>query len=164
MVIWILGLSGSGKTTLAQEILLNLKKKRKIIHIDGDAIRKIYNQKLGHTLKDREINAQRISRLVKYLSDQNINMIVSVLSNFPKWLKWNKKNINNYFEIYLKTDLGILKKRKPRLYSQKNKNVIGIDLKFNEPKFSNLIIKNSNRITEIKKNSKKIIKKLKLNN
>ena len=140
-----------------------MNNKKRIIHIDGDAIRTIYNEKLGHTLKDREINAQRISKLVRYLSDQDVNIIVSVLSNFPKWLKWNKNNIKNYHEIYLKTDLDILKKRKPKLYSKKNINVIGVDLKFNEPLFSDLIIKNSNQLNMIKTNAKKIIRKFKIN-
>ena len=160
MVIWILGLSGSGKSTLARNIINNTKKIN-IIHIDGDSIRNIYDKKLGHTLKDREINASRISKLVKFLSDQKINVIVSVLSNFPKWLLWNKKNLKNYYEIFLKTDFKILKKRRPRLYSGKIKNVIGIDLKFNEPKKPNLVIHNLIKKSQIDENTKKILKLIK---
>lgn len=154
MVIWILGMSGSGKTTLAKMILK--KSKKKIIHIDGDSIRKIYEKKLGYTLEDREINAQRISKLTKYLSDQKIPIIVSVLSNFPKWLNWNRKNLTNYYEIYLKNDLKTLKLRKPNLYSDKNKNVVGLDIKFNEPKKPYLIIKNCNNLKKLNYFSKKI--------
>ena len=44
MVIWIMGLAGSGKTTLAKLIIKKIKKN--IIHIDGDAIRNIYDEKL----------------------------------------------------------------------------------------------------------------------
>ena len=124
-------------------------------------IRKIYDKKLSHTLKDREINASRISKLVKFLSDQKIHVIVSVLSNFPQWLLWNKKNLKNYYEIYLKTDIRILKKRKPKLYSGKIKNVIGIDLKFNEPKNPNLVIYNSIKKSQIEENTKKILKLIK---
>jgi adenylylsulfate kinase len=162
MVIWILGLSGSGKTTLAKLINKNLKNK-KFLHIDGDLIRKIYEKKLGHTIKDRLLNAQRISQLVKFLSDQNINMIVSVLSNFPRWLKWNRNNIKNYFEIYLDTNLKILKKRKPNLYSGRIKNVVGIDIKFNEPKNADMTINNCNNLNDLSRASKKIIKKIKFN-
>lgn len=119
MVIWIIGLSGSGKTTLAKIICNKLK--QTALHIDGDLIRQMYEKKLGHTIKDRLTNAGRISRLIEILSKQNINIVVSVLSIFPKWLSWNKKKIENYFEIYLKTDLKVLKKRKPSLYSGKKK-------------------------------------------
>ena len=162
MVIWILGLSGSGKTTLAKIINKKLQNK-KFIHIDGDSIRKIYEKKLGHTIKDRLINAKRISQLVKFLSDQNVNIIVSVLSNFPKWLKWNRDNIKKYFEIYLKTDLKILKKRRPNLYSGKTKNVVGIDIGFNEPKKAHMTINNCKSINDLRRVSKKIIKKIRFN-
>lgn len=161
MVIWILGLSGSGKTSLAIKIIKK-SKKNKFLHIDGDYIRNIYEKKLGHTIKDRQINASRISKLVKYISDQKVNVIVSVLSNFPKWLKWNRKNIKNYFEIYLKTDLDILKNRRSKLYSKKIKNVIGVDLKFNEPIKPDIIIKNSNNKNDIEANAIKILKKIKI--
>ena len=125
MIIWIMGLSGSGKSTLGI-ILKDKLKKKKLIHLDGDALRKIYNDKLGHTMKDREINAERISKLAKFLSEQKVSLIVSVLSNFPKWLKWNKINLKNYHEVYLKTEMNILKKRRRKLYSGKIKNVIRI--------------------------------------
>ena len=125
MVIWIIGLSGSGKTTLAKIIKKKLiKKKYKLIHIDGDIVRKVYDKKVGYSYKEREINAKRISFLVKFLADQKINLIVSVLSNYPQWLKWNKKNLKKYTQIYLKTDLEILKKRKPKLYQKKLKMLL----------------------------------------
>ena len=158
MVIWILGMSGSGKTTLAKMILKNLKTK-KIIHIDGDAIRNIYNDKLSHTLADRKTNAERISKLVKYISDQKITVITSVLSNFPQWLRWNRKNLKNYYEIFLKANIKILKKRRKLLYSKKIKNVIGIDLKFNVPKKPDLIIENCDNLYQLNKIARKIINK-----
>ena len=158
-----MGLSGSGKTTLAK-IIYNKLNYKKIIHIDGDDVRKIYNHDLGHSITGRKINAGRISRLVKLISDQNIDVVVSVLSNFPTWLKWNRENIKNYFEVYLKTNLVTLKKRKPNLYSGKIKNVVGLDIKFFEPKKANMIINNCKNLLELELIAKKIIKKLKLFN
>lgn len=163
MVIWIIGLSGSGKTTLANIIKKKLiKKKYKLIHIDGDVVRKIYDKKVGYSYKEREINAKRISFLVKFLADQKVNLIVSVLSNYPQWLKWNKKNLKKYTQIYLKTDLEILKRRKPRLYQKKNKNVVGLDIKFHEPKNNNFVIINATSLKELNKNADYFIKANKL--
>ena len=52
MVIWVIGRSGSGKTFFAKK-LKNLIKSHKIIHVDGDEVRKcFYNNKLGFSLKD----------------------------------------------------------------------------------------------------------------
>ncbi|MDC0859201.1 adenylyl-sulfate kinase [Candidatus Pelagibacter sp.] len=159
MVIWIIGLSGAGKTTLANILKKKLiKKKYKFIHIDGDAIRKIYDIKLGYSFKDRSINAKRISLLAKFLADQKINLIVSVLSNYPEWLKWNKKNLKNYLQIYLKTDLNILKKRKPKLYRSKKKNIVGLDIKFNEPKKNNYVIINSTSLKTLNRAAANFIK------
>ena len=159
MVIWIIGLSGSGKTTLANILKKKLvKKKYKIVHVDGDAIRKIYDEKLGYSYKEREINAKRISFLVKFLDDQKTNLIVSVLSNYPKWLRWNKKKLRRYFQIYIRTDLKILKKRKPKLYKLKSKNVVGLDIKFNEPKNNNFEITNSKSIKDLTKKADNFIR------
>ena len=163
MIIWIMGLSGSGKSTLGIILKKKLQKRYKLVHLDGDALRKIYNDKLGHTLKDREINAERISKLTKFLSEQKINIIVSVLSNFPKWLKWNRRNLKNYHEIYLKTEMNILKKRRKKLYSGKIKNVIGMDLKFNYPINPDFKIVDGNSLITLNKEADKIIKKLKIN-
>ena len=164
MIIWIMGLSGSGKTTVGKILKKKLKQNHNIIHLDGDSIRKIYNDKLGHTIQEREINAERISKLTKFLSKQKVFLIVSVLSNFPKWLEWNRKNLKNYCEIYIKTNLNILKKRRKKLYSGNIKNVIGVDLKFNEPKKPNFKIVNDNSLTTLNKKIDQIINKLKLNN
>ena len=42
MIIWISGKSCVGKTLLAKKLLQKIKKKKiKIVHIDGDDIRKI---------------------------------------------------------------------------------------------------------------------------
>ena len=63
MVIWILGLSGSGKSHISKKLQKKLNKN--FIIIDGDVIRNIFKNDLGHTKKDRKINAVRISKLVE---------------------------------------------------------------------------------------------------
>ena len=93
MIIWITGLSGSGKTTLAKNLIHRLSKKikKKTIHIDGDNFRNIFND-LGHNLKDRKINAERVSKLVNFI-DKNFECFDNsfLLSISQKWLNWNKK-------------------------------------------------------------------------
>jgi len=60
--------------------------------------------------------------------------------------------------------LNILKKRRKKLYSGNIKNVIGVDLKFNEPKKPNFKIVNNNSLTTLNKKIDQIINELKLNN
>ena len=74
MVIWITGISGAGKTTLA--VFLK-NKKFQSVYFDGTNLEKILGNDIKYTLKDRDINAHRLTRLVKYLSDQKLNIIIS---------------------------------------------------------------------------------------
>ena len=78
MVIWFSGLSGSGKTTLGKNFFYFLKKKsQSTIFLDGDRFRLIFKNDLGYTVKDRDTNAYRLTRLVKELSKQKINIVVA---------------------------------------------------------------------------------------
>ena len=168
MVIWIVGLSGAGKTTIARLLLKKLKKKySNLVHLDGDIIRKIYNDKLGYSSKDRNINAERLSKMTKFLSDQKIHVVGSVLSNFPKWQAWNKKNIKNYYQVYLKVSLKeLIKRDKKNIYKKAlkgtKKNVVGVDIKFKEPLNSNLIIDNEKYTKSFSSIINKIIEKTRI--
>ena len=103
MVIWLIGLSGSGKSTIAKILYEKIKKKYpNTVWLDGDEVRKIYNDKLGYTLSDREKNAERLSKISKFIYDQKINFIRQCCQ-FSKWQKWNKKKINNYRTNFCKS-------------------------------------------------------------
>ena len=70
MIIWITGISGAGKSTLGKLFFKKFKKKYKnTVFFDGDEFRKIFNDDIKYTLKDRDVNAQRLTTLVKYLSE-----------------------------------------------------------------------------------------------
>ena len=161
MVVWIIGLSGVGKTTLARNIYLKLAEEKKIVWLDGDMIRKIFGNDLGHTIDDRCKNSDRISKLSKFLDDQNINVICSILSNFEEHRVWNRKFIKNYYEVYIKCPMSVLIKRDEKgLYKDfkrgKIKNVIGVDIEFNPPRNPNLIIENNSDLNHLLSYSKKI--------
>ena len=85
MVIWISGMPGSGKSTLALHYYKTFKKKIKnLIIIDGDEFRKLMNNDLGYTIKDREKNALRLIKTAKNFSDQKTNVIISANLVFQK--------------------------------------------------------------------------------
>ena len=82
------------------------------------------------------------------MSDQNIHVIAAVLSIFPEWQAWNRKNISNYQEVYIKASMDSLEKRDTNgLYSQAKKglmkNVVGVDIPFPEPKQPDLVVENN---------------------
>ena len=54
--------------------------KKKVIHIDGDEVRKYLNYKLKYSKKDREKNSLLISDLCNFLEKKGFLVICSILS------------------------------------------------------------------------------------
>ena len=152
MVVWMIGLSRAGKTTLSKLLYDELKPQvSNLVLIDGDVIRDLFGNDVDHSVEGREKNAVRLSHLSKFLADQNIHVIAAVLSIFPEWQKWNRENIQNYNEVYLKASIDALEKRDiNNLYTQakegKIKNVVGIDIPFPEPMNPDLVIENNDEV------------------
>ena len=145
MIVWLIGLSGSGKTSVGKILYNKLSKSKPYVFVDGDQVRQMWGDDLGYEIKDREKNAIRISKLCKFLDQQNINVVAAVLSNFPKWQSWNRNNFSSYKEIFLDTPIELLKKRdSKKIYSRaksgKLKNVVGIDIEFTPPRNCDLKI------------------------
>lgn len=158
MVIWLLGISGSGKSTLGKE-LKNYFDNNNINSyiIDGDIIRNFYENDLGYTKEDREANIKRILLSAYILEQNNIIPIVCNISPFEQLRNFARRKFDNYIEIYLKRDINNIKNKKT-VY--KDKNVVGVDIKFEEPKNSNLII-DTNKLTK-EESLNHILKYLKL--
>jgi adenylylsulfate kinase len=148
MVVWIIGLSGTGKSTLAGHVVNRMRLSGKnVVLLDGDVIRTLFGNDVDHTIDGRRRNAERLSRLSKFLADQEIHVVAAVLSIFPEWRSWNRENIQNYSEVYMKATMQTLLKRDIKnLYARALKgeilNVVGVDLPFPEPENPELIINN----------------------
>ena len=107
-IIWITGISGTGKTTLAKHYMKFLKN---FLWIDGDQFRKLFNDDLGYTLKDRNKNAERLINFVYFLNKQKISVIVSANLTAKKNKKRIKRKFKNIFHIQINSDLNILGKK-----------------------------------------------------
>lgn len=148
MVIWLIGLAGAGKTVIGKELYKKLGEKYdNIVFLDGDAIRNIMGNDLGHTLNDRKKNADRICQLCKFLDTQNIHVICSILSIFHESQEWNRNNYKQYFEVFIDVSRDTLIKRDQKgLYSKalrgEIENVVGVDIPFPSPINPDLIIHN----------------------
>ena len=154
MVVWMIGLSGSGKTTLSELVYRALKPKLpNLVRLDGDVLRDLFGNDVDHTIEGRRRNAQRLSVLSKFLAGQDIHVVAAVLSIFPEWREWNRKNIPGYAEVYLKASLETLRGRDTKkLYARalagEMPNVVGVDIPFPEPVNPELVIDNDVHRTE----------------
>ena len=164
IVFWITGLSGSGKSTIGQSIKKEIQKKfGPTIIINGDDIRRIF--KLKSYEKASRLNiAQQYSKFCQFISKKNINIIFTAVALFHQIHKINRAKIKNYLEIYIESDIKIIKRKKNKIfYKTKSSNVWGIDIKPEFPKKPDVkIVNNFNKtLKEIKKELlKKIFKKL----
>lgn len=149
MVIWVIGLAGAGKTTLSQMLYEKIKPSvENLVLLDGDALREVFNNDVDHSVEGRRKNAERLSNLSKFLSDQGIHVIASVLSIFPDWQQWNRENLKDYQQVYLDVSMETLLRRNHRSFYQqaidgKVKNVVGIDIEFPAPFHSDLVLDNN---------------------
>ena len=149
MVIWIVGLSASGKSTLAELVCQHLRSKgRSAVLLDGDVMRDIFDNDVGHDIDGRAINARRLSYLSRNLGLQGVDVVAAVLSIFPEWQLWNRENIPDYRQIWLDVDLDVLVERETkgiykRALSGELTNVVGVDIPFPEPVCSDLKIPNN---------------------
>ncbi|MBF0215764.1 MAG: adenylyl-sulfate kinase [Candidatus Omnitrophica bacterium] len=167
MVLWIIGMSGSGKTALGKRVYEELKPGYpNLVFLDGDILREIMGDDLGHTIEDRKKNAGRITRLCKYLDSSGINVIFAVLSLFHESQRWMRENIRDYYEVYIESDLGVLVQRDSKGIYKKAingeiKNVVGVDIAFPPPLGPDLTIKNDRGLDDLYREGGKIIKSIK---
>ena len=160
MIIWFTGISGVGKTTIAKIIYKKIKKKiPNLVHIDGDQFRQIFKNDIGYSLKDRNTNAERIINFVKFLDKNNINSIISANLTSQKYRVYCKKNLKDYFEINIVTDLANLQKRgEKNIYNRKNKsNIVGFGIKNSINNTCILQINNNKSKKNFTDNANKII-------
>ena len=148
IVFWITGLSGSGKSTIGEKLKTLLKKKfGKTLIIHGDDIRDIYNYK-SYSKYQRLKLGKANSNFCKLIADQKINVIFTTVGLFNELFKYNKKNLQQYVEIYIESDIEKLIKNKRKIfYKKKKNNVWGLDLKPEFPKNPDITIKNNFKIS-----------------
>lgn len=152
-VYWITGLSGAGKTTIGKLFYTKMKEKYlNTVFLDGDMLRKVFGDDLGYTEEERRKCAMRYSRLCAMLQEQGMNVVCCTISMFDSVREWNRQNIHNYKEIYVKASMETLQKRDQKgLYSgatkESNKEVVGIHMDIEEPRCPDLILQNDGEKT-----------------
>jgi len=143
----ISGLPGSGKTRIAKKLLSPIKKRYgPTVMWSGDDLRRIFNNREYTREKRYHFGKQNIN-LIKFFNNQKMNVIFATVGLDDRIRYYIRKNIPNYFEIFIKTNLKQLKKKKIRkFYNNKSINVLGKDLKPDYPKKPHIKINNDFKI------------------
>ena len=152
-VFWITGLSGPGKTTIGKRLYMRLRERGfPVVMLDGDSMRAVFGDVFGYSEDERRKCAMCYSRLCKMLAEQGITVVCCTISMFDSVRSWNRENISDYVEVYIKTSLKTLIKRDQKgLYSGlqegASSNVPGMDMRFEEPKMPDVVIDNDGNIS-----------------
>ena len=143
-VYFFTGLSGAGKTTIGGLFFKRLKEnKHNVFLLDGDEFRKNLCSDLGYSNEERLKAAYRGFGMSKMIADQGIDVVNCGIAMFSEIREWNRENIENYKEIYIKVSKETLVKRDQKGLYSSGKSVVGIDLPFDEPMASDFIVENN---------------------
>ncbi|MBF0153811.1 MAG: adenylyl-sulfate kinase [Magnetococcales bacterium] len=147
-VYWITGLAGSGKTTVGSRLAKKLRLLgRPPVFLDGDMLRDIFGAQQAHSPGERLVLAMRYAHLCRMLANQGFDVVCATISMFPEVWSWNRKNIRNYRQIYLRVGIDVLVQRDQRqIYSRflagKLQHVMGMDIPVRDPEPADIVVDN----------------------
>jgi adenylylsulfate kinase len=98
MIYWLTGQPGHGKTVLGGLLTdtLELFEKKKVVHIDGDDIREILDNK-DYSREGRMKNITTIQNISQILNNKGFDVVVSVVAPY--------RDIREDFKLKMKGDL-----------------------------------------------------------
>lgn len=157
-VYFFTGLAGAGKTTIGGLFYERLKEKSPdAILIDGDQARLAAGHSTAagtvlledrYTTQARKAGAFESFQACKHCAEQGRDVVICSIAMYTEVRTWNRENIENYREIYLKVTRETLYRRdQKKLYSSGTKNVVGVDLPWDEPGHSSIVIQNDGHET-----------------
>lgn len=152
------GLAGAGKTTIGALFYQRLKEHSPdAILIDGDLVRLELGDSAQdgtvlvedrYTTESRKAGAWWTFPHCRDLTDQGKDVVLCSISMYHEVRAWSRENIENYREIYLKvTEETLYRRDQKQLYSTGTKNVVGVDLPWDEPGHSSIVIRNDGQET-----------------
>lgn len=147
-VYFFTGLAGAGKTTIGGLFYRRLKAvKPNVVLLDGDQTRPVFNEDIGYTDEGRMRGGYRAFRIARLLADQGIDVVICAICMYSQVRDWNRENLEHYKEIYIKAAWETLLQRNQKGLYSGGKNVVGLDLPFDEPKAPDSIVENDGRET-----------------
>jgi len=147
-VLWLTGLSASGKSTLAQELDLELHRRRCHSYIlDGDNIRYGLNRDLGFSPEDRDENVRRIGEVARLFSNAGVIAITAFISPYRgvREAVRERHEAGRFVEVWVKCSLDECRRRDPKgLYERAAagtlKEFTGISAPYEEPQNPELVV------------------------
>jgi len=147
-VLWFTGYSGSGKSTIAKLVEKRLFDAGcQTMLLDGDNMRHGLCGDLGFSEKDRNENIRRAGEVTRLFFEAGHIVICTFISPFIKSRQFVRSLFpdNSFFEIHVKCDLEVCKRRDPHgLYKKALKGEIaeftGVSSPYEEPPAAEIVV------------------------
>ena len=113
--------------------------------IDGDKNRDKTNARTprDYSTEARRAGAKSVLKRCGEFAEQGIDAVYCGIGMYADVRAWCRENIENYREIYIKVSMETLYRRNQKgLYSPGMKQVVGVDLPWDEPDCSDVVIEN----------------------
>ena len=137
------GLSGAGKTTLGSLFFEHLRaQKPNAVILDGDVVRSTWDTDVDYSTEARRSSAFRYFQVCRVLTDQGIDVVACSISMYEDVRAWNRANIPNYKEIYVRVSMDTLYRRDQKQLYSAGTQVVGKDLPWDEPRSADIIVQN----------------------
>jgi adenylylsulfate kinase-like enzyme len=131
MIVWLIGLSAKEKTIVAKYLKKKFQYKNKIIYVEGYQFRKFTDNDLGYDYKSQKINFLRMQNFCKYLYDEGLIVICSILPKFTNQLKKDKKLFKEYIEIFMNSSNQVILRKGESKRSKKKISIVEKHYKLN---------------------------------
>jgi len=121
-VLWLTGYSGSGKSTIARHLEKKLFEAGcQTMLLDGDNIRHGLCGDLGFSDKDRSENIRRVGEMARLFFESGHIVVCTFISPFEKDRAFVRSLFpaGSFFEVYVKCDLDVCRRRDPNGLYQK---------------------------------------------
>lgn len=145
MIYWFTGQPGHGKSVLSSLLKEFLEKSGKnAIHVDGDDIRKIFDNK-DYSKEGRYKNIILAQQISKFSHIKGFDVVVSLVSPYIDLRESFKKEMSkDIVEIYVHTtEIRGREKYHSKEYEKPTSNYIGVDTTLDTPEESLRFILNS---------------------
>ena len=144
--VWFTGLSGAGKSTLSHLLAKELRHRGlKVEILDGDEVRTNLSKGLGFSKEDRDTNIKRIGYVCKLLSRNGVVAISAAISPYKEVRGYNREQIGNFIEVYVKCSVEELTRRDVKgLYKKalagEIKNFTGVSDPYEAPEHPEIVV------------------------
>jgi adenylyl-sulfate kinase len=153
LCIWLTGLSGAGKSTTARALEVELTRLgRRVVVIDGDAMRAQNAGRLGWTRSDRDENVRRAADLARQAVDEGQVAVCALISPYRAARRDAAAIVGRqrFIEVFVATPLDVCEARDPKgLYAAARRGEIehftGISDPYEAPTLPDVVIATTGR-------------------